>query len=380
MSRVWVFQDPRQKEKHGKHAPWAIGWIDPATNRRKGETIGTRTAAKAAAERLRGELSSGRYKPVAKKAWADFRAEFELSIAGKSLAYIDTMRQVLDTFQEAVKLTYVCNITAATIEEFKAVRRQQRGRKPGTIVSGATLKKDLGHLRAALTFANRLGYLQEVPDVKIDKPVEEDKRYVSPEHLVAMYHACDAAERPEGPGYSAADWWRAFLMLAYTTGWRLGEILKLRRSRIDFESGVVSLIGKETKGKRAVRILLEPQVVEHLRKLQGFSERLFHIDLDRRFLYAEFAKIQDRAGIHLACDEDHEHTDACHRYAFHDLRRGFATENALDLQPLELKHLMRHKDMSTTMRYVKLAETMASRRIKVRVPDIAAQPAAVAAS
>ncbi|MHB0960961.1 MAG: site-specific integrase [Pirellulaceae bacterium] len=161
---------------------------------------------------------------------------------------------------------------------------------------------------------------------------------------------------------------------------RRDEILKLRRPRVDFETGVVTLNATETKDKRAVRILLEPVVVDHLRKLQGFSERRFHIERDRRFLYVEFAKIQDAAGIHLECDEDHEHTDACHRYGFHDLRRGFATENALDLQPLELKHRMRHQDIKTTMGYANLAKTMASRRTKVKVPDIAAKSAVAASS
>ncbi|MHB9066188.1 MAG: hypothetical protein ACYC4B_20510 [Pirellulaceae bacterium] len=59
---------------------------------------------------------------------------------------------------------------------------------------------------------------------------------------------------------------------------------------------------------------------------------------------------------------------------------GCATENALDLQPLELKHRMRHQDIKTTMGYVNLAKTMASRRTKVKVPDIAAKSAVAASS
>jgi integrase len=378
MSRVWVFQDSRQKDKHGKNAPWSIGWLEPATNRRKAETVGTKTAANEAARQRTAELNSGRYQTVAKKRWVDFRTEYMESISGKSLAYLDTMAQVLDKFEELVGLTYVCNITAATIAEFKSARQKQRGRKPGSKVSGATVKRDLVHLQAALNEAHDRGYLLEVPKFKIDKPAEEEKNAVSPEHLVAMYQACEAAQRPEGPGYTAADWWRAFLMLAYTTGWRVGEILRLRRARIDFETGVVTLKATETKGKRPVRITLEPVVVDHLRKLQGFTERLFHIDQDKRFLYCEFAKIQDAAGIHLECDEDHQHTDACHQYGFHDLRRGFATENAMELQPFELKHLMRHKDIKTTMGYINLAKAMASKRTKVKVPDVSVKPAATA--
>ncbi len=218
----------------------------------------------------------------------------------------------------------------------------------------------------------------DIRQFEIDKPTEEEKNAATPEHLVAMYHAADPAHRPEGPGYNAADWWRAFLMLADTTDWRVGEILRLRRSRVDLETGRVTLKASETKGKRPVGIELEPVVVDHLRKLPGFSERLFHIDLDRRFLYAEYAKIQKAAEIHLECDEDHEHTEACDLYSFHDLRRGFATENALNLQPLDLKHLMRHKDRKTSRGYISMAQALAGRRPKVKVPDISAKPAVAA--
>lgn len=43
----------------------------------------------------------------------------------------------------------------------------------------------------------------------------------------------------------------------------------------------------------------------------------------RESLWTEFQRIQEAAGIHLSCHEDHEHTARCHVYGFHDLRRGF---------------------------------------------------------
>ncbi len=45
-------------------------------------------------------------------------------------------------------------------------------------------------------------------------------------------------------------------------------------------------------------------------------------------MYAQFARIQEKAGIHRPCHKEHEHTRSYHVYGFHDLRRAFATMNA----------------------------------------------------
>jgi integrase len=88
-----------------------------------------------------------------------------------------------------------------------------------------------------------------------------------------------------------------------------------------------------------------------------------------RFL-AEFGRIQDAAGIHLECRETHEHTDSCHRYGFHDLRRAFATANAETLTASVLQALMRHKSFTTTQRYVNMAKQLNRSVEGLAFPDI----------
>ncbi len=90
----------------------------------------------------------------------------------------------------------------------------------------------------------------------------------------------------------------------------------------------------------------------------------------QRTLYEDFAKIQLAAGVHLPCRAKHQHSAACHRYGFHDLRRAFATVNAETLSADALQHLMRHKSYQTTPRYINMAEQVNRSVEHLHVPEV----------
>ena len=90
----------------------------------------------------------------------------------------------------------------------------------------------------------------------------------------------------------------------------------------------------------------------------------------RRTLYVEFGAIQDAAGIHLPCAAQHEHSDACHRYGFHDFRRAFATVNAPKLTADSLQALMRHKSYQTTQRYINMSRQLDEAVKGLAVPEV----------
>ncbi|MBV9123075.1 MAG: site-specific integrase [Planctomycetes bacterium] len=114
---------------------------------------------------------------------------------------------------------------------------------------------------------------------------------------------------------------------------------------------------------------LHPVVVEHLRKLVSFDPRVFPWNHNTTILYRQFTWIQEKAGIHLPCSKQHEHTPACHVYGFHDLRRAFATMNADRLTPDALQALMRHKSYQTTQLYINMARQMDEAVASLHVPD-----------
>ncbi len=241
---------------------------------------------------------------------------------------------------------------------------------PGSTVSVATINKELRHLKASLRKAHEWGYLPVVPKFHMVKEPKKLLLYVTPEHFAAIYQACDVATGPAGNNYLAADWWRGLLMFDYMTGWRIGEMLSLAWDDVSLDQGYAITRHDDNKGGRDERVPLHLTVVEHLRKIVDFGPLVFPWPKDRRSLYEEFARIQTAAGIDLPCPEKHEHTDACHRYGFHDLRRAFATMNADRLTGDALQALMRHKSYATTQRYINIARQLDQSTAALYVPDV----------
>jgi integrase len=97
--------------------------------------------------------------------------------------------------------------------------------------------------------------------------------------------------------------------------------------------------------------------------------------LPRERLWIEFQRIQQAAGIHLSCRDDRDHTctDACHLYAFHSLRRAYATLNVTRLDGPTLQRKMRHKSFTTTLGYINLANRMQESAADVFIPDVGAK-------
>ena len=374
--RAWVFQDHRQKKKLGDKAPWSAGWVDPEGKRRS-KRIGSKSMAEKYARKKEGELAAGTYQNESRKPWSKFREEWESKIGdGMEPQSKRCTLNALDHFERIIKPVRVQQIKTQTIDEYVSKRRLEKGQKAESIVSPATVNKELRHLRAVLRVAHEWGYLPTIPKVRMVKEPEKLIRYVTPEHFAAMYAACDVAERPESDVYTPADWWRALLVFMYMTGWRISEPLALRWDDVSLDKGEAITWHEDNKGKRDERVPLHPIVVAHLRKLVDLGSIVFPWPHHERTLWVEFARIQvaakDEAGnriIDLLCREKHEHTDSCHLYGFHDLRRAFASMNAPRLGGDALQSLMRHKSYLTTKKYINMARQLDGAIEKFHVPD-----------
>jgi integrase len=245
------------------------------------------------------------------------------------------------------------------------------------------VNKDLRHLKAVLNVAAEWGYLGRVPKFRMEKVPKKLVRYVTGEHFAAIYAACDTARMPEGMPFPASAWWQGLITTGYMTGWRIGDMLNLRREDLDLRTGtaVIRSLAEGNKGRREELVKLHPVVVEHLAALPSFDPCVFPWNHNRRTLDEELHRIQRAAvvknergeevtGIHLPCRGEHDHTPACHVYGFHDLRRAFATMNADRLTPDALQALMRHKSYQTTQVYINMARQLDDAVAGLHVPEV----------
>jgi integrase len=177
---------------------------------------------------------------------------------------------------------------------------------------------------------------------------------------------------PTDMPYEAGDWWRAILMFAMVTGWRKDEILKFERKDLNLETGQVITRAENNKGGRDDSDYLPEAALEHLRDIINFHPEVFPWPHDLRTFDVQFHRIQKAAGIHLPCivRREHECTPCCHVYGMHDLRREYDTENSDKMSLPVLQKKMRHKDITTTMRYVSMAEKMKKAAEVVYVPNV----------
>jgi integrase len=375
MSAAWVFQDDKQVKKHGtEQASWYVGWYDPG-GKRCSASCGPGERGKRLAEKKRrkieAELMTGTYQMHTTRLWDDFMKEYEEKVIPRlAVRSRPEVLTALAHFKRIVKPVRMFAILTQHIDEFIAKRRQEKGKKSGDLISPATVNKDLRHIKAALKKARRWGYIKEVPDFTFERTVKELPTYVTSEHFTAIYQACDKARIPEGLPYTPADWWRALLVFGYMTGWRISDMLFLRRDDLDLDTGIAITRGDANKGKRDAMVKLHPVVIEHLRKLPGFDPLVFPWNHHRRTLDEEFLAIQTEAGIHLPCRGEHKHTSACHVYGFHDLRRAFATMNADKLTPDALQTLMRHKSYQTTQVYINMTRQLDDAVAALHVPEV----------
>jgi integrase len=374
--KAWVYQDAKQVAKHGAEAAsWYVGWYDPAGKRRC-ESCGPGSEGKRLAEKKRqkraAELIEGTYQDKGKATWQEFRAEYDAQILpGLAVRTRDEVVAALAHFERIVGPKRMAVLVTNHIDQFIARRREDRGKKRGSLTSPATINKDLRHLRAVFMVAKEWKYLKDVPRFRMEKAPKKLATYTGPEHFAAIYQACEHATRPADiSGIAPADWWRGLLVTAYMTGWRIGDLLGFRRADLDLDAGTAITRWEDNKGKRDEVVRLHPVVVDHLRRLTCFDPYVFPWNHYKTTLYGDFHDIQAAAGIKLHCPRHHEHTPACHVYGFHDLRRAFATLNADRLTPDALQALMRHKSYSTTQRYIAIAHQMVEAVESLHVPDV----------
>jgi len=345
--RVWLFQQNRDKEKLGvRAAPWYVGWYEGA--RKRSKKVGTKTQARQYANRLETAVNADQFSGPSVVSWQQFRSEYQTDVLSKLRPSGQVSATVgLDHYQRLMRPKLLSDITRQTLSRFATKRLAETYH--GKPISRATVNRDLRQLRAFLREAVKRRYLAVAPPFDFLKEPRRIPTSIDEKIFCALYENSGAATVPSGDAYSPSDWWQAYLVMLFLTGWRAMEPLSVPRKDIDWDNGRVFLRAEASKGRRDELVPLHPLILDHLQRVQSSEPMLLPWPYGRRRLWDEFHRIQDAAGI--------KRSDGSY-YGFHDLRRGFATLNAGRLSADVLQRLMRHRHYTTTQRYINLARQL----------------------
>lgn len=216
--------------------------------------IPTRESADALAAKVKIESFEGRY--------FDRRQDSRATLADVWDAYRPHSERRKGNHQARIYLTAlaanfkgrpVISLKPADFEAWRRAELQRvtlRGRK----VSPGTVDLALAYAKAALNHAVRTGLIPSNPwrDVpSIAAPNARSHVFTEESLRKVLSHLPDFLHSP--------------VVLAYETGMRIGEVMRLEWSRVDLQREVIHLGALDTKGRRARTIPLSPRALELLR-------------------------------------------------------------------------------------------------------------------
>ena len=348
-----------------------LQWKDPVTDKKRTQTTDISTATgkrgRAAAERLAGELENQLQDEAGffpgRVSWDSFRQRYEEEVV-PSLAK-----------QTGAKIATVCNHIEAVLDprRIEDVNEQRISffaaaiRRNGT--AETTIKSYLAHLRAMLNWAVEQKLLRILPAFpKVHRRRSSSGwtpmkgRPITPAEYDRMIAAV-----PKVVGERDALAWQRYLRGLWLSGLRLRESLDLHWDQqgglipVFPESGRPTLlVPADLEKGHADRILpLAPEValflletppeqrkgpVFRLTRRIGETERLGARQVSK--IVSEIGKAAD-----IIVRVDAKNPDKKKYASAHDLRRAFGERWAARIMPAQLKELMRHESIETTLRY-----------------------------
>ncbi len=245
----------------------------------------------------------------------------------------------LDWWKEEIGHLKLSQVTPALFSELKV--KLQNGSSVGRVKqrSFATVNRYLAYLSTVFTKAvKEYQWCKENPLLKVSRLKEPRGRVRF--HDVIERNALLSQCREDQMLYE-------LVVLALTTGARVGELLRLDWKDIDFESGTAIL--RETKNGEARSIPVRGEIKGLLNARRGFGPVFYSKSGKAKYEYSKpFIKAVNAADI-----ED---------FRFHDLRHSAASymaQNGLSL--LEIAHVLGHKSITMTQRYSHLCTDTVTR-------------------
>ena len=305
------------------------------------------------AAKWEAELREGRYRRVTKITWEEFRLRHEAE-AQASLKP-ETCKKYGSTFNHVERIlnpTSPSKLTTETVSSFVA-SLQSEGLRPGTV--GLYCR----HLRAAMNWAAEIGFIAKAPKVRSPKS-DDTSRLMKGRAIVAEEHERILAAVGSLIPANHVDAWEHFLTGLWWSGLRLSEALRLSWDASEDVSVVIisdrAAFQFRASGQKARRADIVPCAPEFSKMLTQTPKgqrrgRVFRLDrfdgsgpLSADRVGKLIGKMAKTAGVVVDASTG--------KYASaHDYRRAFGTRWAKRLKIAQLRCLMRHKDIATTLKF-----------------------------
>ncbi len=342
-------------------------YVDPLTGKTVAKSTGTantKEAIKRAAV-WEAELREGRFKPASKVTWSEARQRYEAErLPALAPRTADKVYDVFNSVERLIGVDKLAKLNAEQLSRYQRKLREERN------LSEATIKSHLAHLQAALNWWKKVGLLTgDVPAIEMPtrgkgggklmkgRPAtrEEFERMLSKIPDVVGKPKTDEAE------VDTAEYrWRWFLNGLWFSGLRLGEALDLSWDEpghitIDFtERFPMFLIpGDKQKSGDDQLLPIAPEFAEMLLsipqdqrtgKVFKLARRRIDWKLSLLFVSKTISAIGEKAGV-VVNQKPKKFASA------HDLRRSFGERWSTRVMPATLQQMMRHADISTTMKF-----------------------------
>lgn len=344
----------------GDRPHYQLQWTDPDTGRKKTKSSGVRRTGKKRdrddAERKAAEyerlLASGEGLPT-RITWEQFRERYERDCSASHSAQARKKEDTaLDLVESVMRPRFLRNVTSAAISEWLAAI-QDKNRGPETAASYGRV------LRAALHWAKSVGLIAKVPNIRLPKK-QSGESMMKGRAICGEEHDRIKAAVAKVVAARNVVAWRLFLDCLWWSGLRLGEALRLSWEPTATVTAIVvngsrPVVRFRAAGQKGRRDELWPCPPEFAIMLETIPIRDRHgfvfsvpgrdgsrLSQDR--CSRLIGEIATTAGV-MVDDAGQDSATA------HDYRRAFGTRWSKLVMPVVLKQLMRHKNITTTLKF-----------------------------
>jgi len=234
-------------------------------------------------------------------------------------------------------------ISPFLIEKYKQMRketvRESKKRKIRKHPSNASVNRELALLKHLFSLAIKWGFADANPVKEVKFLKEEQKeRILSPDEIQLLLYEANEDLKP-------------IIITALNTGMRLGEILSLKWSQVNFEAGFIQI--EHSKSGKMRKIPMNSLLTELLQNAKKENCEFVFMKNGRpiKSIRTAWEKALKRAEI-----------PHCR---FHDLRHTFATYSlSYGADLVSIRDILGHSDIRMTSRYAHSSEEMKKRAVE----------------